>query len=84
MLRFSGNLTDEPVLSRLSKKFNVRFNIRAGGIQKLQNGKVGTLLTDITGEKAELEKAFAYLKSEGIFVEKRMRVSNSLHKIENR
>ena len=36
----------------------------------MQNGKVGTLLTDITGEKAELEKAFAYLKSEGIFVEK--------------
>ncbi|QTQ13475.1 methionine ABC transporter ATP-binding protein [Treponema parvum] len=70
LLRFSGNLTDEPVLSRLSKKFNVEFNIRAGGIQKLQNGKVGTLLTDITGEKAELEKAFAYLKSEGIFVEK--------------
>src|SRR5574344_3135647 len=31
ILRFNGSLTDEPVLSRLSRKYDVEFNIRAGG-----------------------------------------------------
>ena len=67
-LRFTNTLTDEPVLSKMAQKFKIEFNIRAGGIQKLPESKVGTLLTDITGEKAEVEKALAYLKSEGVLV----------------
>lgn len=69
VLRFKNDLTDEPVLSRLARNFKVEFNIRAGGIQKVQQNKVGTLVTDITGEKSEVEKAVAYLKNAGISVE---------------
>jgi len=68
-LRFTGALTDEPVLSRLSRKFNVEFNIRAGGIQNLPEHKVGTLVTDITGEDAEVKRAIEYLRGTGIVVE---------------
>lgn len=69
-LRFVGSKTGEPVLSKLSRKFNVEFNIRAGGIQKLPENEIGTLLTDITGEKSEVDAAITYLESEGVIVEK--------------
>jgi D-methionine transport system ATP-binding protein len=69
-LRFVGSKTGEPVLSRLSRKFDVEFNIRAGGIQKLPENEIGTLLTDISGDKKEVEAAIAYLKEQGIIVEK--------------
>lgn len=69
-LRFVGSKTGEPVLSKLSRKFNVEFNIRAGGIQKLPENEIGTLLTDITGEKSEVDAAIKYLESEGVVVEK--------------
>lgn len=69
VLRFTDTLTDEPVLSRMAQKFNVEFNIRAGGIQKLSESRVGTLITDIAGDADEVAKAIAYLKSEGVSVE---------------
>lgn len=68
-LRFNGSLTDEPVLSRLARNFSIEFNIRAGGIQNLSDHKVGTLVTDITGDDAEVKRAIAYLRSTGIIVE---------------
>ena len=69
-LRFIGSKTGEPVLSRLSRKFDVEFNIRAGGIQKLPENEIGTLLTDISGSEKEVEAAIAYLKEQGVVVEK--------------
>ena len=69
ILRFIGTNTGEPVLSRLSRLFNVEFNIRAGGIQHLSEGDVGTLVTDITGASDELTKALQWLESQGVIVE---------------
>ena len=68
-LRFMNQLTDEPVLSRMAQKFDVEFNIRAGGIQKLPESRIGTLIADITGSPDEVERAVAYLKNEGVLVE---------------
>ncbi len=70
ILRFAGHLTEEPVLSRLAKKFDIEFNIRAGGIQHLPDKPVGTLIADLSGTDDELSKAIEYLKGEGIIVEK--------------
>ncbi|MBQ5448760.1 MAG: NIL domain-containing protein, partial [Treponema sp.] len=58
-----------PVLSDLCKKIDVDLNIRAGGIQNLPGKKIGTMITDITGSKENVEKALAYLKERGILVE---------------
>jgi D-methionine transport system ATP-binding protein len=68
-LRFRGEKTGEPVLSRIQKKFDVEFNIRAGGIQKVMGEEVGTLVCDIIGEADEVEKAVAALQLSGILVE---------------
>ena len=69
ILRFTGHLTGEPILSQMAKKFDVEFNIRAGGIQALPENKVGTLITDILGTNDEIQKAISYLNEQGVIVE---------------
>ncbi|MBP5438459.1 MAG: methionine ABC transporter ATP-binding protein [Treponema sp.] len=69
ILHFVGSDTDRPVLSDLCKKVDVDLNIRAGGIQTLPGKKIGTMITDITGSKENVQKALAYLKERGIIVE---------------
>jgi len=67
ILRFEGDLTDKTLVNQLIKKFDVEVNIRGGGIQDVQNKKVGTLAADISG--ADLQKAVAFLKDNGVIVE---------------
>ncbi len=81
-LHFTGRSPGEPVLSRLSKIANVEFNIRAAGVQHIpaglsdesechdENGcDIGTMLLDISGPQEEKEKAFTFLKENGVIVE---------------
>ena len=69
ILRFHSAATDQPVISDIAKKFDISFNIRAAGIQSVQENKVGTLIMDFDGEAAELAKVMAYLKDNDISVE---------------
>lgn len=68
-LRFRGDLTGEPVLSRIQKTYDVEFNIRAGGVQRVSGEDVGTLICDIIGENDEVDKAVSALRLSGILVE---------------
>ncbi len=68
-LRFRGQATGAPVLSRIQKQFEVEFNIRAGGVQHVSGEDVGTLVCDILGDPEEVEKAIAALHLQGILVE---------------
>ena len=68
-LRFSGELTSEPVLSKVSRDYGIEFNICAGGMQKVGETVVGTLFVDINGSHEDTQKAFAYLNQNGIKVE---------------
>lgn len=68
-LRFRGDLTGEPVLSRIQKKYDVEINIRAGGVQRVSGEDVGTLICDIIGEPDEVDKAVSALQLSGILVE---------------
>ncbi len=69
ILHFSGNSSEEPVLSQTAKMFNINFNILAAGIEKLKTGQVGSMLVDIIGEKSEIEKSISYLNKNNVFVE---------------
>ena len=78
-LHFTGGTPGEPVLSRLSRVADVEFNIRAAGVQHIPASSeadghagqdIGTMLLDIKGEQGEKEKAFAFLKENGVIVEK--------------
>ena len=67
VLRFEGVMTDKPLVNELIKKFDVEVNIRGGGIQSVQDKKVGVLRADISGN--ELQNAVAFLKDNGVIVE---------------
>ena len=68
-LRFSGELTSEPVLSKISRDYGIEFNICAGGMQKVGDTVVGTLFVDINGSPENMQKAFDDLNQNGIKVE---------------
>ncbi len=68
-LRFKGVHTDEPILSTITRELGVEFNIRAGGVQNVDNVHIGTLICDIAGDPSLVEKALKMLKEKGIVVE---------------
>jgi D-methionine transport system ATP-binding protein len=69
-LRFVGELTGEPVMAALARKFPIEFNIRAGGVQYIEeNSPIGTLVTDINGTEEQVQNALAWLEDQGIIVE---------------
>lgn len=69
-LHFVNDKTGKPLISQACKKFDVDINILAAGIQKLPDEKIGTMLVNFTGEQAEIEKAIAFFKENGVLVEK--------------
>jgi len=68
-LRFRGESTGDPVLSRIQKRYDVEFNIRAGGVQHVSGEDVGTLICDIIGEPGEVDRAIEALRISGVLVE---------------
>ena len=71
-LFFIGEATGKPVLSYVCRNCNVDFNIYAAGIQYLAEVEknVGTMLVDITGNDAEIEKAIEMLNKENVKAQK--------------
>ncbi|MCQ2981320.1 MAG: methionine ABC transporter ATP-binding protein [Treponemataceae bacterium] len=70
ILRFIGSKTGEPVLSTMAKKFDVDFNIRAGGVETVAGKDVGVLVTDISGADVDVMKAVSFLTENGVNVER--------------
>lgn len=70
IFRFPGDVTDKPVLSQISKRFDVDFNLRAGGVQTVGNEEIGTMYADIITPTPELlPKVIEALRAEGLIVE---------------
>ena len=67
-LSFPSNQQGEPVLSTIAKKFDVEFNIRAAGVQKLTDTTVGKMIVDFGG--SQIKEALDYLKEKQIIVKK--------------
>jgi L-aspartate semialdehyde sulfurtransferase ferredoxin len=64
-LTFPRDLIKEPVLSMLSKQFDVMFNIRGSTV----TAEMGLVALEIDGKNNEVAKAIAWLKSKGVTVE---------------
>jgi len=64
-LTFPRDLIKEPVLSMLSKQFDVIFNIRGSTV----TAEMGLVALEIDGKESEVAKAIAWLKSKGVAVE---------------
>jgi D-methionine transport system ATP-binding protein len=68
-LRFRGGTTDQPILSKISRQLGVDFNIRAGGVQKVGDMEIGTMIVDISGDEDTRKKAIESLSQMGVVVE---------------
>ncbi|HVO94650.1 MAG TPA: NIL domain-containing protein [Terriglobales bacterium] len=64
-LTFPKDLIKEPVLSRLSKQFDIVFNIRGSTV----TSEMGLVALEIDGNDGEVAKAIAWLKAQGVAVE---------------
>lgn len=69
-LGFPSDLQGAPVLSQISKLFNVEFNIRAAGVQHLTENSIGKMIVDFIGDEQEIQKTISYLKERGLYVTK--------------
>jgi D-methionine transport system ATP-binding protein len=67
-LIFIGTSADTPALSLISKKFDVLSNILSGNIVQLKDQPFGKLVAHLKGDKAETDKALAFLENEGVQV----------------
>ena len=68
-LRFRGTKTDEPIISTVSKATGAIFNIRAAGVQNVEDEELGIMITDIGPDPGIAEKAVAMLRENGVTVE---------------
>ena len=63
-LKYIGSSAGNPLISTLSRNFNVTANITFGNIEKLQDTLVGNLVIDLQGSALEVEKALNYIKEQ--------------------
>jgi len=64
-LIFPTKLIKEPVIYRMSKKFDVVFNLRRAKI----NEQVGEIVLELEGDQDTLAKAVDWLKAQGLEIE---------------
>ena len=60
---FKGDVTGEPVLSTVTKKYNVHFNIIYGSMQELQEKLFGNLIISFIGDEKNKEKTIQELQT---------------------
>ena len=68
-LVFVGDRTEQPILSRLIKKYQVEVNIVQGNITQTQNGAYGTLYLQIDGDSFAIDEAIDYLHGQDVHTE---------------
>ncbi|HEY8890989.1 MAG TPA: NIL domain-containing protein [Clostridium sp.] len=68
-IKYIGESATDPVLSKLSTKYNVTFNILHGKIEYIRDLPVGILYLNITGSDESIIEAINYLKISTFSVE---------------
>ena len=68
-LVFVGDRTEQPILSRLIKQYQVEVNIVQGNIAQTQNGAYGTLYLQIEGDVSAIDEAIHYLHEQDVQTE---------------
>ena len=62
-LQFIGDTANQPLISRLSKRYDIDINILQGKITNTQTGSYGTLFVQVLGEDSEVNEAIQYIRS---------------------
>ena len=68
-ITFTGERATSPVISLLSRKFNIDLNIWHGQIDEIQGSPFGTLVVEVVGPPTSIEAAISLLKVNNLGVE---------------
>ncbi|QEY22515.1 methionine ABC transporter ATP-binding protein [Psychrobacillus sp. AK 1817] len=68
-LVFVGETTEQPILSRLIKQFDLEVNIVQGNISHTKSGAFGTLILQIDGNDQAVEDAIQFIHSQKVNTE---------------
>ena len=69
LLTYSGSNAGEPMISYLSKAYDVRANIIYGNIDYLKGIPLGKLVVTLSGDSEHIAEALNYINSQGVEVE---------------
>ena len=67
VLKFPKETIDQPIISKLVKKYGVEFNILKADINLQQEG---VMVLEMVGHKAKVDEGIKYLKDVGVLVER--------------
>ncbi|MBJ8349281.1 methionine ABC transporter ATP-binding protein [Streptococcus zalophi] len=68
-LNYVGSSTDEPILNRIYKQFDISANILYGNIEILDNTPVGEMIAILEGSEESLEKALSAINASNVTVD---------------
>lgn len=68
-LVFVGDQTEQPILSRLIKQFDLEVNIVQGNITHTKSGAYGTLILQIDGDASAIDKAILFIHEQKVHTE---------------
>ena len=68
-IQFTGSSVGQPLMSRISRDFNLDLNVLFGNITELQGEPYGNLIVEFTGPAAEIQNALTAIRSKNVKVE---------------
>lgn len=68
-IQFAGASVGQPLMSRISRDFNLDLNVLFGNITELQGEPYGNLIVEFTGPAAEIQQALTSIRSSNVKVE---------------
>lgn len=69
VLHYSAGNTEKPLISDISREFNVNSNIVFGNIEIIQNSPLGSLVIILSGSEANIQKTILFLRENNVKVE---------------
>lgn len=69
VLHYTAGNTDKPLISDISRQFNINSNIAFGNIEIIQNKPLGSLVVKLSGEEENIQKTILYLRENNVKVE---------------
>lgn len=68
-LNFIGKSASEPILYEMIRSSDIKVNILFANTTEIQEMTLGTVILQLNGDQAEINKALAFLKNNGVGVE---------------
>ncbi len=67
-INFVGNKAGQPLLSEISKKFDIHINVLFGNITELQGTPFGNLIVEFQGDEKEIARTLTYIQEKDISI----------------